>query len=991
MKLQPSQFAAYFREMWGQDPFPWQQRLAREVCEGAWPSAIDLPTASGKTACLDIAVFALAVQAERPPARRTVGRRLFFVVNRRVIVDEAHERALVVARRLCEALPGSVLYDVAGALRLLSGEPDGPPLDVAILRGGIYRDNRWVRSITQPTIITSTVDQVGSRLLFRGYGVSEGARPLHAALVANDCLILVDEAHISQPFMQTLAAVGRYRGAPWAKRPVLAPARVVPMTATPGDQSGAVFRLAGDDRCHAILAARLNAPKPARLVTVPSARDKKATDTLAKALAGQAAGLLDAGRRNIAVIVNRVATARRTHEQLRATQGNEADIHLAIGRMRPLDRDDLTAAIQRRVGKSRQEGEALKPLFVVATQCLEVGADFDFDGLVTECASLDALRQRFGRLNRTGRPIDGRGVILAGPDHEGGDDPIYGSALAATWKWLNAVAVDGPVDFGISAMEKHLDGVELAPMVAPRPEAPTMLPAYVDIWAQTSPAPVPEPDLGLFLHGPQRGEPDVQVCWRSDLPAEADGEAWAQVVSLCPPSSPECMPVPIGVVRSWLAMRDVSDEVRGDTFGAVAPEPPKEADGGGEVRRVALAWRGLSGSRIVRRPGDVLPGDTLVLPTGSEGWSVFGHIPAFAGTADAADQADVAERAFRASHGRAIMRLTSARLRGWPESEHQSLLSAWAVDPEADLPMNELRKALLGVAQSLSSDCAEAVTLQELASRKLGLLYDRYPSSGRGVVLVSRRRVLPDNSLLPAMDDGEDQVSRVARRQPVSLDDHSEHILDEVRRLLPLLPVSEWEEALSAAARLHDFGKADERFQALLLDASPTDVWAQPALWAKSAQMPATRARRAAAFQRSTLPKGFRHEMLSVQLVEAADELLPADPLLRDLALHLVASHHGHARPFAPVVADDAPPAVTVSLPGTKVTLTPEQRATHPPHRLDSGIADRFWSLTRRLGWWGLAYLEAVLRLADQCASRREEASEPARSVGPRETQEATR
>ena len=83
---------------------------------------------------------------------------------------------------------------------------------------------------------------------------------------------------------------------------------------------------------------------------------------------------------------------------------------------------------------------------VVATQAIEVGADFSFDALVTECAPVDSLRQRFGRLDRRGFYTDrvgepARGWILGVTKRDESQrtpDPVYGDAAKQTWKELQA-------------------------------------------------------------------------------------------------------------------------------------------------------------------------------------------------------------------------------------------------------------------------------------------------------------------------------------------------------------------------------------------------------------------------------------------------------------------------------------------------------------------------------------------------------------------------
>ena len=1017
--LTVADFETFFHELHGKerDPYDWQRRLAarlttatsdRDELQG-WPRAIDLPTGSGKTACVDIAVFALACQASWSKSDRTAPRRVFFCVNRRVIVDEAYQRAEKIARAIWKAERDEdeskpTLRRAAHALRSISSisNPKVPPLDVLELRGGIYRDNRWARSATQPTIICTTIDQLGSRLLFRGYGVSPNAAPLQAALIAYDSLVLLDEAHISQPFLQTLHFVNGYLDpGRWAKQKLgVRPMIVVPMTATPPEGASTdILALQAEDRANADLLNRLKASKPAKLSMVSNVVEFAVAEagSLAKG-AGTAVG----------IIVNRVATAVQVYTRLREDHPN-AVVELVIGSMRPHDRDRQAKNLRSIVGPNRPK-VTTQTSYVVATQCLEVGADYDFDALVTECASLDALRQRFGRLNRGGRKIDAQAVIVMreaaiSPEEP---DPIYGESLPATWTWLwehatvtaaEQIETNEPamkkkgkkkgatnparwIDFGIDTFQQLFESIndeEGHKLYAPSAslDAPVMLPAYVDFWCQTSPRPTPDPEVSLFIHGLQSGEPDVQVCWRADL--IEDGHLrrsdWCDIVGLLPPTAYECMSVPISRVRRWLA--DDSDKNdQGDLLGT--PEPPGAMNASKaepqklkkrlDESRVGVLWRGVRKSRLIRALDDLQPGDTLVLPASVKGWNELGHVPPQA-------MIDVAEQAFRTARDRAALRLHPTLRAQLPDSPIVAELLERVSDPDEFLSQRELPRLLSDVADSLGPDHPDlALTCDELASPDFGLLREDYPD-GRGSVLTTRRRVESATSwYLPVSDEGEDDRSRTSRENPVGLSDHTRHVRDEVTRVVGALPFEDLAVAYRLAADLHDIGKADERFQAMLRRTDRTDVWllarVDSALLAKSDGMPQTPAQRKQARERAGLPEGFRHEMLSVQILEHSD-LLADNPEHRALIVHLIAAHHGYARPFAPLVMDTAPPDVNVN----GITLTERTRTRVLPHRVDSGIAERFWKLTRSYGWWGLAYLEAVLRLADQQASADEDAS----------------
>ncbi len=995
--LTAERFSDFFSELHRHTPFPWQARFAAQALADDWPTLVKLPTASGKTALIDVWVYALAAQAGRPPSARTAPRRMAFVVDRRVIVDDAFARAKKIAEALDKAQDG-ILREVADALRGLAGADSATPLQCFQLRGGMYRDDEWARTPTQPTLLTSTVDQIGSRLLFRSFGFVKGfTYPIHAGLAAFDMLIVLDEAHCSQPFYQTARAIERYHK--WAKMTPPGPFHFITMTATPLDNKEKPFELESDDFAHPELAKRLNASKPTRLLTpVGNAKDEESQfrAALVEALVTQAEASADKGLKVIGVMVNRVATARAVHAALEAK--GRAPL-LLIGGMRPFDRDIVQHGneFQRLMADKSEKRKLDAPVFVVATQTLEVGANLDFDGLVSECASLDAVRQRFGRLNRMGREnIRAEGVLVIRADdadikaREKKPDPVYSLAMAKTWDWLKTLpAVETQpakakgkgkskakkptsaevVNFGITALQPHIDALDKETrdsLSQNALDAPVMLPAHIDAWAQTSPAPVPEPDVSIFLHGPQRGRPEVQLVWRADLDTQSRN-LWIDTVALCPPTSVEALAAPLYLVKRWLRDQRTQDNGELADVEGIRLETDRNADGHG---RAVLLWRGpkrekkangrqfaeKKESQVTTDLGEILPGDTLVLPVAYGGWEIFGHLlnP---------DMPDIAEAARFKARRQLVFRLHPDLLAYLPSGPaHSTLREAANAEDKPDLA--ELKEAFAELAQSAPEQLQKLFAA--LATAKLKAeeypANDDKPAAG-WVITGSTPNAEPDQRT----DEDDSPSLSEPHSKRVLLADHVQGVTDfAVRYATQCGLPDELVNDFQLAGQFHDAGKADPRFQAWLYGCMGRPYLRErDELLGKST--PISKARTWEAQTESGYPKGSRHELLSVSLIQK-NESLKAQAHDWDLVLHLIASHHGRCRPFAPVVPDPEPEQVTVELSGQTLIGTTRTEL----ERLDSGVAERFWALTRKYGWWGLAYLEAIFRLADHRQSQKD-------------------
>ena len=150
----------------GKRAFDWQTRLLGQiVAERKWPRVLDLPTGVGKTTCIDIALFALALDAKEDAAKRWCPRRIALVVDRRIVVDQVAERGRKLLRALVAANAEPVVREVAERLCSLSKEAE-EPLGVFTLRGGMPKDDGWAIGVAVTNRRAGRHHVAGRRVFF---------------------------------------------------------------------------------------------------------------------------------------------------------------------------------------------------------------------------------------------------------------------------------------------------------------------------------------------------------------------------------------------------------------------------------------------------------------------------------------------------------------------------------------------------------------------------------------------------------------------------------------------------------------------------------------------------------------------------------------------------------------------------------------------------------------------------------------------------------
>lgn len=913
------EFGAFFAALnGGHDPFSWQEEVLDHICEhGVWPERINAPTGSGKSSVVDIHLFANALAAVGAAPR--VPRRLCVTVGRRALVDSQADRAREkILDRMGKALANEsdesdILRRVAEALQSFqtrNDEEGRAPFEVGHIRGELSNRNLPVTDISACAIIAATPDMYGSRALFRGYGSTKAARPRETALLTMDTVMVLDEAHMNRQLLHTTQRIAELQ-----KReadlgvPTL---QVVETTATPSTEDSESTTLgvdieALDKQNDKELHKRVYSHKELVLRPIDKWDGKPGNRVVVDAAVGAIKEFLahrEVGKgsevaHTVGCIVNHVRTAISIKEEL-AKDLAEDEVQLLVGRMRPYDLKKLHPDL------FTTEGDKSVKV-VVATQTLEVGIDVDFADLVTELAPASSLAQRFGRVNRLGHRDDSKVVVIepASGDLVKKDAPPYKAVdLSNAYAWLEALNGAENPSVNPAAMVKN-PPVQSSPerLLYQRPEWPDLLE-----FSRTDENPYDEPDLDLWLHDSLEAETAMGgVIVRDNLPSNTSAAMEILKTSYFAPSDDETFPANLKILHEIL---DYQDEH--------GVKPRKFLYRQGEIS----LWQDADHGEESRQ--SLAPGDVLLLDTGS--------VP-FTNQGIAVTQRELPS--------------TKDKLEAVPFPEEIKLyVYEKCADREEDF------REYLGLSPE---EVAELLDAQSADGKKKRIASELTTEAEDGQEVISWYAEVT-NATEKKSVEGSDIAQELVLAGPVLLDDHQNDVAERTRQLAENLGLApEFSEALELAAKYHDEGKRDLRFQQMLGADPEADALA------KSGRRSVAEAYRARS--RSALPRGWRHEQLSALMVAASPEKVGEH---RDLVLRIIGCSHGHGR-FS--FAHDAGFLLKEGyLPeGTDYEALKEQAT----RLFNVGYWDNLMEQTSRTyGPYATAYLEAVERAADAQISR---------------------
>lgn len=947
------EFDREFKTLTGNRPFPWQRRLfEKHFSCGALPSAVNIPTGLGKTAIMAIWLLARAAGAALP-------RRLVYVVDRRAVVDQAtafaeklqyrlreDERLEPVRRGLCLYEPDPKCGGMAERLR---------SLPISTLRGQHANNRAWMADPAAPAIIVGTVDMVGSRLLFEGYGVSLRMRPYSAALLGCDTLVMLDEAHLSRPFERLLRAIEEGQRRPTADGTEAAygyfagsattngfppPFRVLPLSATlVHNPDLEPFGLKDDDKENETIRTRLEARKSLKV------EDLEAGAGLADLLAERAWGLMQARAATagemlrVTIYCDHRKDAEKVAKLLEVRAKKEvpeAAVVLFVGGRRVHERKNAAEKLEEHglIGEAKTARQV--PVFLVATSAGEVGIDLDCDDMVCDLVAWERMVQRLGRVNRYGKGSATVQVIDQGLPGGKKADEVNIARHKTVRCLLDTLAPDeaggrqaGPgalADFAADPSRR----ARIAAATTRMPLYPALTRPLVDAWAMTSLEDYAgRPEIAPWLRGwVEDDEPQTTVIWRQYLPLRfsADGgavrvQAAREVQAFfkeAPPRTAELLETETGHVVEWFKRRarkhlaelkkaasspaalynnSADDgEKTGERKDLRAPLTEKGPiafllDGANrpDRREVALSLAAIDG-RSPKELRDLLAGKRLVVDARLGG---IRHGLLNDGTDEQPPTIDDDNWVERRDDSGAPLRTLTVEAR---PADHREALQS-----DSERGADDWQDVLVVP----YGETAEGEAVSELVVRK-------------------------------RHGEGESEDARAVARKAQRLEEHQRRAGEEADRIAAALDLDPEDRAmLAAAARHHDDGKDAQRWQRAFNAAR------EGGPYAKTMGPP-----------NQHLLNGYRHELKSAVDAErnGLDGLDRDDPRF-ELALHLIAAHHGHARPAIGVEGyDDLPPSEA-------------EAVAH-------AIAMRFARLQRKWGPWGLAWWEALLRAADQAASR---------------------